>query len=72
MKQFCLAYRKDRTLNIRYSEEWCMSIFNYLTDLGYKLVVSSEQHWNKQIDEFGNPTLTYDLDENDLNFDVGE
>ena len=49
-----------------------MSIFNYLTDLGYKLVVSSEQHWNKQIDEFGNPTLTYDLDENDLNFDVGE
>lgn len=68
---YILAYRNDRVLNIRLTDKWLFKICDYLMDLGYQLNSGSEQHWKRMIDEFGRPTLTYDLSDEDYFFDVG-
>jgi hypothetical protein len=69
--QYLLAYRSDRTLGIAFTEEWSMTLVNYLMDHGYEVKSSSEQHWNRSIDEYGNPVLRYELTDENSFFDIG-
>ena len=69
---YILAYRTDRVLNIRLTDIWLFRICDHLIDLGYELKSGSENHWKRMIDEYGRPTFTYDLSDEDTFFDVGQ
>ena len=70
--KYAFAEKNDRTLCVKYNQQWESIWWEYLHDKGYKLRSSSEQHWNRQIDEFGSPCECYLLDDDLENFDVGE
>lgn len=69
---FIIAKRSDRILNIRFTDDWGITLCDYLIDKRYNIFNGSEEHWKRRIDDLGNPALTYDLDKSDNNFDIGE
>lgn len=69
--KYLFAEKNGRTLCIKYNESWEITVFDYLIDKGYLLRHSSEAHWNRQHDETGCLVQAYLLDNELIQFDIG-
>jgi hypothetical protein len=69
--KYLFAEKNGRTLCLKYDEDWELSTFEYLMSKKYSLRPASEAHWNRQIDETGQPAECYLLDNSLSVFDIG-
>ncbi len=68
--KYSFAEKHGRILCVKYNESW-ENYWEYLHDQGYALRPSSEQHWNRQIDEKGGLCECYLLDDETEGFTIG-
>lgn len=69
--KYAFAEKNGRRMCIKFNQHWESIWWEYLHDKGYELRPSSEQHWNRGIDEVGRLCEKYLLDKELLEFDIG-